>query len=434
MAKLIISTDGRDKVYEIIDDRFTIGSGPDADLQLRGEGVAGIHLTVDKTKAGYRVIDMETKNGTIVNGKQSNQHVLGNGDTVEIGDVKITYIGKGPARAGAAKGQQRQRGQKLESSKYYRHAQPEASSPGARFAIIGSIVLGVILILWLALKQTNPPAADYSRSELNEAIRLCKQGRSEEEQITKTINKFRKMKKKSAEEKKLLSRLISDWDAALEASKGGDKSRTARKDWMAIHNVQMAESGNRDKLRTMCEEFVANYKDAPGAPQVMVRKARNIIEDLEGKGPMTADEKEIARVQALVREGIRVRDHHLAMRGLNSMDKDVKRAHPEAWEKLHRSIRLKSRQYLTPRKNEVRGWLRRDEDIVDEKKDPEKDIYDPAKAREVAIELIFNKLLHSVVRDYLDSPDKSRQAWNQRADERAQALFRELLKEIKPNY
>ena len=76
MAKLIITTDGRDKVYEIIDERFTIGSGADADLQLRGEGISGIHLTVDKTRSGYRIVDMETMEGTLVNGKQINQQTL----------------------------------------------------------------------------------------------------------------------------------------------------------------------------------------------------------------------------------------------------------------------------------------------------------------------------------------------------------------------
>ncbi len=321
MAKLIISSDGRDKVYEIIDERFTIGSGPDADLQLRGDGISGQHLTVDKTKAGYRLIDMETKDGTLVNGKQVNQHVLGNGDTIQIGDVKLTYMGKGPARAGATAGKSRasKRGPKLESSHYYRHANKPQATNGARLAMIGSGILGILFILYLALSNTQPPQSDVNRSKLMEAIRLCDHGSEQEATIVATIREFEKMDK-SEEEKRLLARLRKKWDECLAAVAGAKASDTADSAWIKVRNVQNGEAQNRDKLRKMVEEYIEKYEGEPGRTMKHVRQAKAILADLEEMGEMTPDEKELARVESLVREGLNKRDHHLSMRGLKSMD------------------------------------------------------------------------------------------------------------------
>ncbi|MFT7618619.1 MAG: hypothetical protein ACI97A_002266 [Planctomycetota bacterium] len=422
MAKLIISADGRDKVYEIIDERFTIGSGPDADLQLRSDGVSGIHLTVDKTKSGYRLIDMETKDGTIVNGKQSNQHVLANGDTIEIGAVKITYMGKGPARAGADSRSRSKKGngRKLESSNYYRHAHKESMSSGARFAMIGGIILGVVAVLWIGLNATQPPRADFNRAELNEAIRMCKQGTSEEEVIIETINKFRN-KKLNSEEEALFTRLIQDWEVAKESAQTGQKSKKGRSAWMAIHNTQMTEPNNREKLTTLCEDFVAEYSDVPGVVQQYIKSANNILKEMADLGEMSDDEKEIARVQGLVRVAMSKKDHHEAMRGLLSMESSVRAAQQEVYEKIERRIRMKSRQFLGVRKNDVREFLRADK-------------YDPAKARKIAVDMIFKKLVFTAIDAYLDSPDHYELPKNQLAEEKTQALLRELLKEMKPGY
>ena len=438
MAKLIISVDGRDKVYEIIDERFTIGSGQDADLKLRADGVSGVHLTVDKTKAGYRIVDMETKEGTIVNGKPTNQHTLANGDTIQIGSVKITYMGKGPAKAGgAAKKKTRGQGQKLESKHYYRHAQGKKTTPGAQMAIIGSIVVGVILVLWIGLKSTQPPEEDRERAELTNAIKLCDHGLAHGDEIEEVIQKYNdRAGNLDNFQLKQLQTLRTKWKNAQDAAKSGDKSRDARAAWMKIHNVQMAESSNRDKLRKMCEEFVATYSDTPGKAQQLIRQAKAIMSDLEAQGEMTPDEKEFARIEEAMREPMRLKDHHAAMRVLKSMNSDTKAGNPEKYQKLHRSIRLKSRQFLTTRKNDVKGWLRKDEEMEPgQKKNPElEEYYDPAKARQLAIDTIMNKLLHEVIEDYLDSPDKYRSPWNQKAEERTQDLLRQLLKDIKPNY
>ena len=432
MARLIISTDGRDKEYEIIDERFTIGSGPEADLCLTDPEISSIHLTVDKTRNGYRIVDMETKHGTLVNGRQANQHILANGDTIQIGSVKITYMGRGGARPAARKKAQR-KGPALESSHYYRHANAKETSSGARLAIIGSIILGIVFLLWIALGATQPPESDRIRAELGEALRLCDEGTVHQEKIVAVINKYNN-KDLDDFQLKQLRKLRTEWKRCQEAAQGGRKSTQAQSDWMKIHNVQMSESSNRDKLKKMCEEYIEKYSDTQGKAQLNIKRAKAIIADLESQGEMTADEKEFARIEELMREPMRLKDHHAAMRVLKSIDPDVKAGNPERWEKLYRRIRIKSRRFLGKRKNDVKGYLRKDEDIVDEKKNPEIDIYDPAKARQVAIDTIFTKLLHEVIRDYLNSPDNYRSKWNQNAELRTRALFRELLKEIKPNY
>ena len=52
---------------------------------------------------------------------------------------------------------------------------------------------------------------------------------------------------------------------------------------------------------------------------------------------------------------------------------------------------------------------------------------DPSKAREYAVNMIFDKLVLSTVEDYLRSPDKYREDINMRAELKTRELLKELV-------
>jgi pSer/pThr/pTyr-binding forkhead associated (FHA) protein len=103
-SKLIVSESGRDRVHELCDDVTVVGTGIDANLLVRQPGVAPAHCEIKRTDAGFKLVDLETAAGTMVNGALVNQHLLTNGDTIQLGDARITYLGESatPARKARA--------------------------------------------------------------------------------------------------------------------------------------------------------------------------------------------------------------------------------------------------------------------------------------------------------------------------------------------
>ena len=92
MAKLIVSQKG-----EIIENRFldapsfTIGSLADNDLRLAMQGVSRSHARITSVGNDDILEDLNSTNGTLVNGQPITRHILQNDDVIEIADVQIRY-------------------------------------------------------------------------------------------------------------------------------------------------------------------------------------------------------------------------------------------------------------------------------------------------------------------------------------------------------
>lgn len=92
MAKLIISQNG-----EVIENRFlndssfTIGSLADSDLCLAVEGISRSHARITSVGNDDILDDLNSTNGTLVNGQPITRHILQNDDVIEIADVQIRY-------------------------------------------------------------------------------------------------------------------------------------------------------------------------------------------------------------------------------------------------------------------------------------------------------------------------------------------------------
>ena len=91
MAKLIIKEGERKRIYEICEDTLHIGSTPENNIRLRGDDISRVHCEIKKTPQGYRIIDLESKVGTKVNGDHVNQHVLKHGDRIQVGAALMQF-------------------------------------------------------------------------------------------------------------------------------------------------------------------------------------------------------------------------------------------------------------------------------------------------------------------------------------------------------
>jgi predicted component of type VI protein secretion system len=93
MAKLILSFEGTAlKTVELNKERTTIGRRPDNDIQVDNLAVSGLHAAVTTVLNDSVIEDLNSTNGTLVNGELSQKHLLKHGDVIEIGKHSIKYV------------------------------------------------------------------------------------------------------------------------------------------------------------------------------------------------------------------------------------------------------------------------------------------------------------------------------------------------------
>lgn len=96
MPKMIVSIDGVViKEVQLTKDRTTLGRRPYNDIVIDNLAVSGEHAVMQMSGADVFLEDLNSTNGTYVNGKAIKKHQLQNGDTIEIGKYKIKFAHEG---------------------------------------------------------------------------------------------------------------------------------------------------------------------------------------------------------------------------------------------------------------------------------------------------------------------------------------------------
>jgi pSer/pThr/pTyr-binding forkhead associated (FHA) protein len=80
------------ETYELVKQRTTIGRHPDSDIFLDDVTVSRNHAVVTQADHEYVLTDEGSLNGTYVNRRRTDRHVLLDGDDVQIGKYKFTFI------------------------------------------------------------------------------------------------------------------------------------------------------------------------------------------------------------------------------------------------------------------------------------------------------------------------------------------------------
>ncbi|MBT6273600.1 MAG: FHA domain-containing protein, partial [Chromatiales bacterium] len=78
--------------FGLIRERVTIGRNADGDVHLDNVAVSGTHAVIITMMGDSYVEDLESTNGTYVNGNLVRKHALRNGDVIRIGRHQLTYI------------------------------------------------------------------------------------------------------------------------------------------------------------------------------------------------------------------------------------------------------------------------------------------------------------------------------------------------------
>jgi len=93
MAKLILSMDGLVlKEIPLNKERLSIGRKPHNDIQIDNLAISGEHAVVVNILNDSFLEDMNSTNGTLVNGQPVKKHFLRNNDVIELGKYKLKYM------------------------------------------------------------------------------------------------------------------------------------------------------------------------------------------------------------------------------------------------------------------------------------------------------------------------------------------------------
>ena len=97
MPKMIVSIDGVViKEVQLSKDRTSLGRRPYNDIVIDNLAVSGEHAVLQMSGNEVYVEDLNSTNGTYVNGKAVKKQLLQHSDTVEIGKYKISYVNETP--------------------------------------------------------------------------------------------------------------------------------------------------------------------------------------------------------------------------------------------------------------------------------------------------------------------------------------------------
>ncbi len=96
MGKLIVTdSSGASTEVPLNKERVTVGRHPDNDISLNDKAVSGRHAVVITILQDSFLEDLDSTNGTTVNGKQVAKHPLSHGDVISIGRNTLKYEGEG---------------------------------------------------------------------------------------------------------------------------------------------------------------------------------------------------------------------------------------------------------------------------------------------------------------------------------------------------
>ncbi|MDR2092886.1 MAG: FHA domain-containing protein [Azoarcus sp.] len=92
MPKLILSMDGLVlKEIVLTKERTSIGRKPVNDIQIDNLSISGQHAVITHILGDAFLEDLNSTNGTYVNGQPVKKHVLHNNDVIELGKYRIKY-------------------------------------------------------------------------------------------------------------------------------------------------------------------------------------------------------------------------------------------------------------------------------------------------------------------------------------------------------
>ena len=97
MAAIRIIFQGNQVDRRDLGDSLVIGRGEGCDMRLGAEGVSRAHCRIERRGGEYAVVDLGSRNGTLVDGARVTRRVLRDGDLLRVGNYTVQFESPKPA-------------------------------------------------------------------------------------------------------------------------------------------------------------------------------------------------------------------------------------------------------------------------------------------------------------------------------------------------
>ena len=88
---VLTSRDGPERSFPLTKDSSTLGRHRNNDIVISDPKVSAFHCRIDRTAKGFVLVDLESRNGSFVNGRKVRKMLLKNDDVVRVGAARLRY-------------------------------------------------------------------------------------------------------------------------------------------------------------------------------------------------------------------------------------------------------------------------------------------------------------------------------------------------------
>jgi pSer/pThr/pTyr-binding forkhead associated (FHA) protein len=98
---VVLTGDFQGTEHPLAKDETLIGRNPSTDITLLDEGISREHALIlrDEATSTFTIEDLQSTNGTKVNGKRARSTVLADGDIIEVGHSRFRFDLRGAGKA-----------------------------------------------------------------------------------------------------------------------------------------------------------------------------------------------------------------------------------------------------------------------------------------------------------------------------------------------
>jgi len=89
---VVISGQSKGSIVRITGGQLCVGRDPSNQLCLNDRAISRKHFCITETDAGFHLVDLDSHNGTFVNGIPVRRKLLGHGDTVRVGQCEMVFL------------------------------------------------------------------------------------------------------------------------------------------------------------------------------------------------------------------------------------------------------------------------------------------------------------------------------------------------------
>lgn len=401
MARIVVSDGSSTRTVELTDAVTVVGRSSENKIAIEDKQCSRKHCHFERTDVGYKLVDLESRNGTRVNDRVVNQALLRPGDRVQIGKHVLTFedpaykeppadvaarfappAAPAPAAAAAAVPPpppppvaaspgpdetasgvpptlRRRTGHTTSIDRIARVEREKEKKLITGVAVGAGIFVLLLLVLMFLPSGGETPAVTAAKKTIDEARAMMRQGKLDEAQIH-----LGRVTADLKDQHRAAQALLKEIDATR-TRKAQAESAEERREFDELYDFCEKNRANPRAFETVVQRCEAFKQKFPKNSQIA--KVDEWLA-MASAGRKTARREDLAEQERLAQEAMKKDDFAGALRALKSAIEKSKEELDarERLVKLHDEVIDKAKTYSTKKRVEANDFAsrgRRDEAV-----------------------------------------------------------------------